>query len=140
MSTKAKYKGKCLKGSNLYYTLQPVQTSKAISLIQNNQPILNQVFGNTLSFKQSLFGQRNKPSTMHFHYHNHSLGKLHVCCYFPHQAQPKKPCNPLKIARRQIHQTSNTSKRQTKKGLKLLTMIMEPSIAALFCCLQRLQP
>ena len=26
---------------------------------------------------------------------SHSRGELHVCCYYPHQAQPRKPCDPL---------------------------------------------
>ena len=49
---------------------------KAMEVVEKklyNQPIFNQVHSDTLSFKQPLLGQRNKPSPMHFHYHSHSL-------------------------------------------------------------------
>ena len=38
-----------------------------------NQPILNQILGNTLSFEQSLLEHRNKSGPVHFHYHSHSI-------------------------------------------------------------------
>nr|POE62372.1 hypothetical protein CFP56_43957 [Quercus suber] len=38
-----------------------------------NRPILNQVLGETLSFEQSLFGQKNKSSPMHFPCHGYPL-------------------------------------------------------------------
>ena len=37
-----------------------------------NQPIFNQVLGDTLSFEQSLLEHRNESSPMNFHYHSHS--------------------------------------------------------------------
>ncbi|KAM3756312.1 hypothetical protein ACB098_02G102600 [Castanea mollissima] len=60
---------------NFQAPLEPC-INDAIEVVEKklyNQPVLNQVLGDTLSFEQSLFGQRNKLSPMHFPYHSRPL-------------------------------------------------------------------
>jgi len=60
---------------NFQAPLEPC-IDNAIKVVEKklyNQPIFNQVLGDTLSFEQSLLGQRNKPSQMHFPCHSHPL-------------------------------------------------------------------
>ena len=112
LSTKVEYKRKCFQGSSPYYTLQLVRNFKTWGSIQDSR------------IKKK--GKARKEPKEKVEAMSQSLSNITIF-------------ETLACSRSLLY-FETTSEKRIKNVLKLLTAAVVPSIAALCCCLQQLQP